>query len=540
MSKFIIYKDAACTQVCATIPIGKCAIVGNPDIYTIDAESGKRYIATAAGSIRLLSVADMSGSGGVIPDLPDGELVNTFFDGGTISQMRYRSRDEYSSIYNVFVGASSVSGGAADVGGFGVYLAEYAGEQWYIIIPCYAGYTGNSQYLACCISAQCVGKKSIKGAYDDESGGLNDNDGNSWGGTGTNDRSSDNVGASPHISGVAPFNLAAGRGQHIYILDGGAFDTFTGYLWGSDNSIFTSLWDKWKNLRYNPIGAIIGCHCLPTAFTPVGTAVGSVYLAGTTLSPMPSPPAVCQAVTAANGHIIQYPADGNPVFMDVGGLIDFTDFTGVSITVHVPFCGSCPVPVSACMGGVGADGEYHAGGLAVTYRCDIITGNVCAFVYARDRNGNAQIVQTLTGNCAYQIPVTGNDNGTGQMLGALTSTAVGALFGNPGAVISGIVGAASAEHRTNIVGNHGGSAAILTNLYCWAEFTYNEYSRPANTNPTRGRPSDIGGTVNAGAGIEYSGYTVFDSVDVHEIATLVATDAEKAEIETLLTSGVYL
>ena len=173
------------------------------------------------------------------------------------------------------------------------------------------------------------------------------------------------------------------------------------------------------------------------------------------------------------------------------------------------------------MGGVGADAAYHAGGIAVVYRCDILTGNVCAFIMCRDRNGNTACMQTLTGNCAYTIPVTGNDNGTGQIFGALTSTAIGMLSGNVGAVVSGIADAASATHNTSIIGNHGGSAAVLTNLYCWAEFTYNEYSRPAATDTTRGRPSDLGGTVAESNGVPYSGHTIYDSVDVHGIECTV-------------------
>ena len=533
MAKFVIYKDAACTQVCCTVPIGYCEISGNPDINVIDAAAGKKYLYTNIGGISLLSVTNAGGSGGVIPDIPNAEWTNTYFDGGTLARMFYRSSDQLSSVYNTFVGSQSVSGSAQGGGGFGAYFAEYAGDQWLVFMPAPAGFTGNSSAVIFAITVQCLGRKSIESNYNDESHGLNDAGGNSWGGGGSNDRSTDNITIPAMPAKLSPFNLASGRGTHVYIIDGEAFDSLTGYFWGVDTSLFNSLWNKWQNLRFNPAAAVLACHALPAAFTPFGdTDINSIYLAGTPIAPIAG---YCRAVTS--GQFIQYPA--NPVYHSIDGLIDFSDFAGVEIIVHVPFCGRCVVPVSACMGGVGADGDYHSGGLAVVYRCDILTGNVCAFILCRDRNGNEACVQTLTGNCAYQIPITGNDNGAGQILGAITSTAVGAVTGNVGAVLAGAatLGLDTAQRNTAIIGNHGGSAGILTNLQCYFEITYTEYSNPANYNEVRGRPSDVGGTVKEQNGIAYSGLTIFENAHVHDIR---CTPEERTEIELLLREGVYL
>lgn len=533
MAKFVIYKDEACTQVCCTVPIGRCEISGTPEINVIDAAAGKKFLYTNLGGWSVLSITNASGSGGAIPDLPDGELVTTYFDGGTLAQMRYRSNDQLSSVYNTFIGSASVSGSGQGTGGFGAYFAEYAGEQWLVFMPAPAGYQGDSTIIIFAVTVQCIGRKSYQTAYNDESHGLNDHDGNSWGGEGTNDRSTDNITLPTMPTKLSPFNLSGGRGTHVYIIDGEAFDSLTGYFWGVDNSIFTSLWQKWQNLRFNPAAAVLACHALPSAFTPFGdTDITSIYLAGTTIAPIAG---YCRAVTSS--QFIQYPA--NPVYHSIDGLIDFSDFAGVEIVVHVPFCGRCVVPVSACMGGVGADGEYRSGGLAVVYRCDILTGNVCAYVLCRDRNGNEACVQTLTGNCAYQIPITGSDGGAGHILGALTSTAVGAVTGNVGAVLSGVatLGLDAAQRNTAIIGNHGGSAGILTNLQCYFEITYTEYSNPATYSETRGRPSDLGGTVEEQNGIAYSGLTIFENVHVHDIR---CTPEERTEIEMLLKEGVYL
>lgn len=531
MAKFVIYSDSACTQELAVFPIGTAEFDGEYTPTVIDAQAGKSFIPCGSGITRYCYVKNINFSP-IVPTLPDGVETNVYFDGGTIARMRYRISDEYSSIYNAFVGSTSLQGGSGGYYGFGVVRINHPDGVFYAML------TGNAASVpspspAFCISEACIGKKSMRKAYGDESSGLNDSGGQSWGGEGVIDRSTDNITLPTMPDKLSPFNLAGGRGTHVYIIDGEAFDSLTGYFWGVDNSLFVSLWNKWQNLRFNPAAAVLACHALPSAFTPFGdTDISQIYLAGTSLAPIAG---YCRAVTSS--QFIQYPA--SPVYHSLDGLIDFTDFAGVEIIVHVPFCGRCVVPVSACMGGVGSDGEYHSGGIAVVYRCDILTGNLCAFVLCRDRNNHTACVQTLTGNCAYQIPVTGNDNGAGHILGALTSTAVGAVTGNVGAVVSGAaaLGFDTAQRNTAIIGNHGGSAGILTNLQCYFEITYTEYSNPAAYSEVRGRPSDLGGTVASQDGIAYSGLTIFENAHVHDIR---CTPEERAEIEALLKEGVYL
>lgn len=390
------------------------------------------------------------------------------------------------------------------------------------------------------VSENCLGAKAFTHPYMDESHGLNDGNGESWGGTGTTTHDSDNVTFPAIHTKVTPFNLTAGAGTHVYIIDDTAFDSFTGYLWGTTQSVFDDVWQKWQNYKFNPIGAILGCYALPSAFMPPlaeRQTVNQIYLAGTTLAPIA---ANCWGLLPTAHQFIQYPTTENMEYVSLDSLIDFQDFTGVDVVVHVPFCGQCVVPISAVMGGVSDDGTtYNAGGIAVTYFADIMTGNVCAFVMGKDRNGNTACLQTLTGNAAYNVPITGNDNGTGQMFGALASTALGAVTGNIGAVAAGVatLGLDTAQRTTSIIGNHGGSAAILTNLYCYAEISYTNYSNPANYSDVRGRPSDLGGTVSEQNGIAYSGLTIFENAHVHDIR---CTPEERAEIEMLLKEGVYL
>ena len=366
--------------------------------------------------------------------------------------------------------------------------------------------------------------------YGDETTPTQDADGNQIGGTGTRDRSGGGFGFSTLGGNLSPFG-GASSALHLYVIDGVTYNHISGCLWGRNQSLFKTLWSNWLNYKFNPMAAVLATHALPAAFVPLGDTSASISIAGTVID---SGGGFCHAITGAGSQYVAYPANPEQYALNVSGMIDFTDFSGVEITVYVPYCGKCTVPVSACMGGVGADGVYRDGKIWVQFRCDIVTGNLCAGVFCRDRDGVSQLIESLTGNCAYQVPITGNDNGASEILGALSSTAIGAMTGNFGAIASGAVtlGLDTAQRTTSIIGNHGGSVGAICNQYCYAEFTYTETSNPANYDDVRGRPSDVGGKIG-----DFSGYTEFDRVDVDGI---FCTDAERSEIENLLQSGVYI
>lgn len=531
MASLRFYTDAALTQPAFDIPIGSAVWALHKANLSTFTEGGETYY-YYSGNDYGMDFSNVSADGASVENL---DYHSTIYSDGLAVTEFYNQAEPASFIVGSWYAKGNYVHGSSGTHNRNALAVRFEcdGIPMIAIGNTYTEYGQRKFASYVIVSENCLGDRAFTHPYMDESTGLNNGDGESWGGTGTNDRSTDNITLPTMPDKLSPFNLASGRGTHVYVIDGEAFDSLTGYFWGVDNSLFTSLWQKWQNLRFNPAAAILACHALPAAFTPFGdTDISQIYLAGTSLTPIAG---FCRAVTSS--QFIQYPA--SPVYHPIDGLIDFTDFSGVEIIVHVPFCGRCIVPVSACMGGVGADGDYHSGGIAVVYRCDILTGNLCAFVLCRDRNGHEACVQTLTGNCAYQIPITGNDNGAGHILGALTSTAVGAVTGNAGAVLSGAaaLGLDTAQRHTAIIGNHGGSAGILTNLQCYFEITYTEYSNPAAYSEVRGRPSDLGGTVAEQNGIAYSGLTIFENAHVHDIR---CTPEERAEIEMLLKEGVYL
>ena len=459
------FTDAGLTQPAFEIPIGSARWLyplSRLNTFTVGGET--YYYHASHWSSGWADFADVNGNGVDVTGInyrtllyTDGLSVSELYDQTPPASLIIGSWYSHGTTLNTSSGSGSRNMIAIrfDCEGVAMFAIGFTYEE-----------SGVHRFAAAVIfSENCLGAKAFTHPYMDESHGLNDPDGNSWGGTGTDRHTSDNV-TFPNIhTKITPFNLTAGAGTHVYILDNAALDSFSGFLWGATQSVFDDLWAKWQNYKFNPIGAILGCYALPSAFMPPVSemqAVNQIYLAGTTLAPIAN---YCWGLLPTAHQFIQYPTTENMQYISLDSLIDFQDFTGVDVVIHVPFCGQCVVPISAVMGGVSDDGTtYNEGGIAVTYFADIMTGNVCAFVMGKDRNGNTACLQTLTGNAAYHIPITGNDNGTGQIFGALASTALGAVTGNIGAVAAGVatLGLDTAQRTTSIIGNHGGSAAILS------------------------------------------------------------------------------
>lgn len=333
------------------------------------------------------------------------------------------------------------------------------------------------------------------------------------GGWGSWDRSTDGVGANATPGNIAPFNA----GIHMYTLNSAALASFTGFLWGSDESIFAALWSRYTNYIYNPIGAIVACHCLPTEFTPSGTTTSIIKLAGTALMPISG-----TLKTASTQFIDQSYSITLSEFYG-----DFMDYTSTKIILHVPFCGVVVLDPIYLVGG----------GITVLYRCDVCTGNITAFIICTNRTGQPELIQCAGGNCAYTIALTGHSDGMMEALGSSGSAIAGgvasAMTGAPINTGGSVTWPLLQKESTSIVGKMGGSSAITSSLDLYLEIVYTEPSNPAGYTDLRGRPSDIGGTVGS-----FTGFTVFS--DVHADTVSRATDTEKTMIENALKAGVII
>lgn len=307
-----------------------------------------------------------------------------------------------------------------------------------------------------------------------------------------------------------------GAGMHIYSITEAQYASFINILWGRDASAFQTggIWHRWENYKFNPIAGVLSVHHVPLELIPATGSAAPISIAGVDL------PDIQPLVVTSQWVRHDFPAVDFPEPIGY-----FADYAGVTAKITLPFCGVVSVSPSAFIGG----------SLQITYWCDIVTGNVAAAVVATDRDGIAQLVAEATGNCAYVVPVTGNDNGMTEIVGTFKSMINSALTANPlGLTSAGINLALGAEqHHTNIAGSLTGNVGYAATQRIVVEIEY-----PVNLQSAReynaivGRPSEYADTIG-----NFSGYTEFE-IDGVEIAG--ATDFEKSEIERLLRGGIIV
>lgn len=323
-----------------------------------------------------------------------------------------------------------------------------------------------------------------------------------------------------------PFSgvLHDGHGVHVYSISTGIYDEVCGTLWG-DGTFSDALWKKWQNYKFNPIAAICGCHKLPYQLNPRGT-----------FQQVDCRASGCPLTTTTSAYYVngQTTVDydcGSVNFVKYfGNFMDYEPYT--SISLYLPFCGWTSVPADRVMGGV----------LYLSYRCDIITGNVAAYIRCTDQTGQQTYTTTITGNAAVSIPVTGNDNGTGSVLGAVTAglgiAAAGILTGGSGAIVAGAaaagLGAQTGRHLLQQSGQVSGNVSIINQLqpFVFVSMPIDAYSDLWRQ--LHGIRSMLPVKIGDMAG---TGHTVFSDVHADRIA---CTTAEQAEIENILKSGVIL
>ncbi len=315
-----------------------------------------------------------------------------------------------------------------------------------------------------------------------------------------------------------------GNGLHAYVLTAAQISSFLSYLWGSDTTVFgdTGLWGRFKNYKYNPIAGVVSCHMLPLGLMPASAGSSTIQIAGTTLA-------------NASGAVITSQwkkSDTFPLYInDVLGM--FAQYSAASLAVYLPFCGVVPVDVSAVVG---------AGGmLEVEYWCDTFTGNVAAYVIGTtpsnvgqaDYRGVRQVLKIATGNAAYRVPLTGNDNGAGEVINNLKTAISSGITGNVGGLVAAGVNivSGSEQHHTEVIGSINGNAgwAASDEIFAIANWPIPMYS--ADFNDICGRVSEASATIAS-----FSGYCEFE---MHADITN-ATAEEKAEIESLCASGVIV
>lgn len=304
-----------------------------------------------------------------------------------------------------------------------------------------------------------------------------------------------------------------GNGVHLYVIDAANYGAVLGALWGT-GSLSTALWSRWENFKFNPLQGIVSSHYIPTELLPSTGTSAVIRMAGVDLTPHTANPCTTQIGSHSLGSL------SIPEFF--GSALDYSPYT--QMRLFLPFCGWIDIDPDRVVGG----------SLAVSYLCDAVSGDVCAYVICTDRTGTASYMYTATGNCGVTLPVTGNDQGTGQILSSLSGAVMGAVMGNPLGVAGGLLGAVTAQHHMQQTGSFSGNVSLISDLTCRLQIIRPVQSTPAYGQQLRGRPSDIGCIIGDLVG---TGWTSFDAVHADIEG---ATVEECAEIERLLHQGVIL
>ncbi len=338
-------------------------------------------------------------------------------------------------------------------------------------------------------------------------------------GEGVDDDGGQGEGAIPHTNiplsqtpaKIVPFG---GHGLHAYRINNQAYNSIQGYLWGESSTIAKALWQKFQNKTHNPTSCIVGCYSLPAEFMPSGSAASGVQLGGMLLTPISG---VCQDISQVIGFY-----DKTYTFGAITAPFhSWLDYSGIQIIMRIPFCGTVQLGAEYCI-----DRE-----ITLRYRIDQLNGNLVCLVYADGR-----VIAEVSGNCAYNVPVSGGDDGTLQRLGAVLNGMLQITTGNAAGALTSAAEAAGAVHQTQLVNsNLNGSMTACENRVPYIEWIYPTTAYTADYPAANGLPCEFSGKLSDFSG----GYGEFEIME-KDIDIPDATAAEKEEIISLLRGGVIV
>lgn len=297
---------------------------------------------------------------------------------------------------------------------------------------------------------------------------------------------------------------SASRLWSVYNPSQAEVNAFGAWLWSS------SFIEQIKKLFNDPMQAIIGIHKIFA--TPNISGTGTI-VCGYIDSEVSSNIVGAQYTTVDCGSINLSEYFGN-VF----------DYEETDIHLYLPFIGIVQIDPNRCI----------RGQIQVIYRVDVYSGACLAEVSVR-RDGAGGVIYTYNGDCAVRYPIS-----SGSYMGIVSGiiTAAGGLIGgvmtgNPLMAGAGIVGGLSHSKSTvQMSGNISGNSGAMG-----AKKPYLIISRPQSEItdylPLQGSGANKRVTVGS-----VSGYARFSDVRLYGVTS--ATEEEKREIETILTTGVYL
>lgn len=322
---------------------------------------------------------------------------------------------------------------------------------------------------------------------------------------------------SDSIDLTTPTLTATGVFNRCYVLDGNGVNDLCDFLYNASDSVFDEIIDGVLT-RGNPIESLIDLRLYPfdvRAFTGAGTPEFIKF--GRT-----------QTTVAAS----KLPHNANAV-ISLGSCVvpryynNFLDYE-MTAKLYIPFCGVCDLPVDRILN--------HT--LSIKLIVDYITGACCAVVYV-----DSLPLVYQSGVIGVSIPMTATDSAEfgKSIIGNLITGATQTAGKNPAAAVGSFADAASKIWNGSDIQTAGSSSPQVA-LYQ----PKNAYLLLSIVNPPSGVYDDVYAAtigyatfmpVSAISWMNGSGFTVFDNV---QLTVGQATDAERDEILSLLTSGVYM
>lgn len=339
-------------------------------------------------------------------------------------------------------------------------------------------------------------------------------------GTGTGFYPNNPIPALPTEAINDAFSAVLGRGNGLtyYRMDGDCLEKLTEFLYD------TTLTLKFRNSEYRE--AVASIVFIPYNVTAdVVNTKRIIYLANKGIYPN-SP---CDVITRPFREI-----DFGYIDLTAAnvGYKTFADYTQTSATLYLPAYGAVNIDMSAFAGGL-----LHLRGVL-----DVRNGNI---LYRLESQGSEDDLPTLygqyTGNCGLPVPI-GGANASPTILGAIASigtVATGIATGNPLSIVGGV--SSLAQQTAPSVDKSGAmqpAAAGYGTPVPVLQIRKNIMLNPPKFAELRGKMSAGNDTDTQYKLSDFTGYFQAAAADVSGISG--ATDAEKAEIESLLKGGVYL
>ena len=330
------------------------------------------------------------------------------------------------------------------------------------------------------------------------------------GGLGLGDATSDTI----DFPGL-PIVSALGTGVvNMYRATQTSLRQFSQYLWTGD------FIDNVKKLFQDPMEAVVSVQIVP--YTPAHSETPTnVFLSW------------------IDTGVPMYPITNQYVRIDCGTLevsefwasfLDYPPHTDVSI--FLPYIGVKQLSVQDVM----------ARKLHLIYNIDSLTGS-CVAMLKCSGGGLDSVLYSWNGSCNMQIPIAARDFSSIYSSVLRLAASAGLALATKGASKALTAGAAAGaaasainsldlDTHTRQSGSTGSVPGYMGNQIPYLIITRPKDSTPSNFNELNGRPSNLGGKVG-----DYSGFLSLSAVHIDGI---VATEKEKAMIESALKSGILI